>query len=121
MPGWQYLRVTEVVVGVPSYVGQLARKVFIENDVFRAMPIDFNDIETAVVRPSMLDFTLARRHVQGFCCPLNVTRFEGDRVNSINRNMAMDIVRVAMDGEHILVLGQTKGFEGMLCGIEYRV
>lgn len=69
----------------------------------------------------MLDLAFARGHVQGFISPLDMAGLESHRMDAVDANMAMVVVGVAVNGQHVLMFGQAKCFEGVFGGVEHVV
>lgn len=63
--------------------------------------------------PPVLDFTFTRRPVQGSGSPFRALCFERHRVNPIDADVAVHVVPVAVNGQHVLMLNQAERFEGM--------
>src|ERR1035437_9546967 len=93
-------------------------KIHVQYKRFSALMIGFNDVDAVVVRPTMLDFALSCCHMQCFPGPLNIGRLKGNRMHPVDGNVAMSVVGVAMDGEHVLVLSKAKRLDGVFSGVK---
>ncbi len=80
---------------------------WIKNNGLVVLVINLDDVYAVIMGPAMLDLTFAGSPVYCFIRPLDVSGFESLRVNAVDRRMAMNVVSVDVDRQHVLMFRQT--------------
>ncbi len=120
MPGRQRFVALDLGVRVDALLLRGVRMLGIQHDLLLALAVDLDDVDAVVVRPPVLDLALARGEMQRALRPLDMTALEGHRMNAVDRDVRMHVVRVRVDCDDVLVFLETQGLDRMHGRVEDR-